>query len=121
MHQFVLSLPPTLALVRLNDRDNDMKLTPYGALTRGECLKVPAIQRIAEKRGVGAAEVILNWALAQDIHVLTRSNKAGLRRLNLFGWQNSTVGRGRSLANVLLALVRRLRRAVELYLVSKLN
>ena len=56
-------------------RDNDMKLTAYGALARGECLKVPAIQRIADKRGVGAAEVILNWALAQDIYVLTRSNK----------------------------------------------
>ena len=54
-------------------RDNDMKLTAYGALARGECLKVPAIQRIADKRGVGAAEVILNWALAQDIYVLTRS------------------------------------------------
>jgi 2,5-diketo-D-gluconate reductase B len=56
-------------------RDNDMKLTAYGALARGECLKVPAIKHIAERRGVSAAEVILNWALAQDVYVLTRSNK----------------------------------------------
>lgn len=56
-------------------RANGMKLTAYGALARGECLKVPAIQRIADRRGVSAAEVILSWALAQDVYVLTRSNK----------------------------------------------
>ena len=56
-------------------RDAGMKLTAYGALARGECLKVLAIGRIAQRRGVSAAEVILSWALAQDVCVLTRSNK----------------------------------------------
>ena len=52
-----------------------MKHTRYGALARDDCLKVPAIQRIAELRGVSAAEVIRRLALAQDIYMLTRSNK----------------------------------------------
>ena len=56
-------------------RDAGMKLTAYGALARGECLKVPAILDIARRRGVTPAEVILSWALAQDIYVLTRSSK----------------------------------------------
>ena len=56
-------------------RDTGMKLTAYGALARGECLKVPAVLDIAGRRGVSPAEVILSWALAQDIYVLTRSNK----------------------------------------------
>ena len=56
-------------------RDSGMKLTAYGALARGECLKLPTILTIARRRGVGAAEVILSWALAQDVYALTRSNK----------------------------------------------
>jgi 2,5-diketo-D-gluconate reductase B len=52
-----------------------LRLTAYAALGRCACLGHPAIQGIAQARGVSEAEVIFAWIMAQDVAVLTQTTK----------------------------------------------
>ena len=47
-------------------RDNDMILTAYSPLARGEVFDEAIVQEIAEAHGKSPAQVVLRWEVQQD-------------------------------------------------------
>jgi len=56
-------------------KEHNMTITSYSTNGRGQDLELPEIKEIAEKYGKTPYQIILNWAVSQDIIVIPRSSK----------------------------------------------
>jgi 2,5-diketo-D-gluconate reductase B len=54
-------------------RENDIALTAYSPIARGQDLKLPVIKEIANKRGVSESQTIINWLIQKDIIAIPKA------------------------------------------------
>ncbi|MFB6225144.1 MAG: aldo/keto reductase [Candidatus Paceibacteria bacterium] len=69
---------------------NDVHMTAYSPLARGQDLELPSIRSIAEERNVPAGQVIINWIRQKDMSVIPKSTNPDRIESN-FGALNWTL------------------------------
>jgi len=72
-----VELHPTFQQKELRQylKENNITVTSYSTNGRGEDLNLPEVKELAEKYNKTPYQIILNWAVAQDIICIPRSSK----------------------------------------------